>query len=125
MLSSKTGGFFMQYKVYSAEYKISLIEEYQSRDISMRAFCKEKDLCLSTLESWLRKIRLYGQPGIKMLPKANNNTVVPLDVTNETRAIINEESRNISNTFTLKTKGMTLTFSINNLKDVLEVINND
>ena len=115
----------MQYKVYSAEYKISLIEEYQSRDISMRAFCKEKDLCLSTLESWLRKIRLYGQSGIKMLPKANNNTEVPLDVTNETRAIINEESRNISNTFTLKTKGMTLTFSINNLKDVLEVINND
>ena len=125
MLSSTTGGFFMQYKVYSAEYKISLIEEYQSRDISMRAFCKEKDLCLSTLESWLRKTRLYGQPGIKMLSKANNNTVVPLDVTNETRAIINEESRNISNTFTLKAKGMTLTFSINNLKDVLEVINND
>lgn len=122
MLSSGYGGFFMEYKIYSAEYKISLIEEFQSRNISMRAFCKEKDLSLSTLESWLRKIRLYGQPGIKMLPKMNNDALMPVDVTSEAKAIIKEEINHNNDTFTLETKGMKLTFSISNLKEVLEVI---
>lgn len=112
----------MEYKIYSAEYKVSLIEEFQSRNISMRAFCKEKDLCLSTLESWLRKIRLYGQPGIRMLPKINNDALTPLDVTRETKAIINEEIKHINNTFTLETNGMKFTFSISNLREVMEVI---
>jgi len=112
----------MEYKVYSAEYKISLIEEFQSRNISMRAFCKEKDLSLSTLESWLRKIRLYGQPSIKMLTKMNNDALMPVDVTSEAKAIINEEINHNNDTFTLETKGMKLTFSISNLKEVLEVI---
>ena len=35
------------------------------------------------------------------------------------------ESTKSSNVFTLETKGMKLTFSIYNLKEVLEVINND
>ena len=113
----------MQYKIYAAEYKVALIKEYQSRNVSMRTFCKEKDISLSTFESWLRKIRMYGQPGLKMLPKAND-FLTPIDVTDETKQIVNEESYKSSNTFTLETKGMKLTFSINNLKDVLEVINN-
>ena len=114
----------MQYKVYSTECKIALIEEYRSQNISMRTFCKEKDISLSTFESWLRKIRMYGQPGLKMLPKANS-FLTPIDVTNETKEIVKEESYKSSNTFTLETKGMKLTFSINSLKEVLEVINND
>lgn len=114
----------MRYKVYSTECKISLIEEYQSQNVSMRTFCKEKDISLSTFASWLRKIRMYGQPGLKMFPKANG-FLTPIDVTDETKEIIKEESYKSSNTFTLETKGMKLTFSINNLKEVLEVINND
>lgn len=124
MISSKAGGFFMNYKTYAAEYKISLIEEYQSRNISMRAFCKEKELCLSTFVSWLKKIRMYGQPQLKMVPKTNEN-LLPIDVTTETKTIIKEESIKASNTFVLETKGLKLTFSINNLKEVLEVINHD
>ena len=114
----------MQYKIYSAECKIALIEEYQSRNVSMRTFCKEKDISLSTFESWLRKTRMYGQPGLKMFPKANG-FLTPIDVTNETKEIVKEESYKTSNTFTLETKGMKMTFSINNLKEVLEVINHD
>ena len=124
MLSSTSGGFFMQYKIYAAEYKVALIKEYQSGNISMRAFCKEKDISLSTFESWLRKIRMYGQPGLKMLPEANG-FLTPIDVTDETKEIVKEKSYKPSNTFTLETKGMKLTFSINSLKEVLEVINND
>lgn len=124
MISSKAGGFFMNYKIYAAEYKISLIKEYQSRNISMRDFCKEKELCLSTFASWLKKIRMYGQPKLKMVPKTNEN-LLPIDVTTETKTIIKEESIKASNTFVLETKGMKLTFSINNLKEVLEVINHD
>lgn len=123
MISSKAGGFFMQYKIYAAEYKMSLIEEYQSRNISMRAFCKEKELCLSTFVSWLKKIKMYGQPQLKMVPKANEN-LLPIDVTTETKTILKEESIKTSNTFILETKGLKLTFSINNLKEVFEVINN-
>ena len=114
----------MQYKIYAAEYKISLIEEYQSRNISMRSFCKEKELCLSTFASWLKKIRMHGQPQLKMGPEANEN-LLPIDITAEAKTIFKEESIKTSNTFILETKGLKLTFSINNLKEVLEVINND
>lgn len=124
MLSSTQGGFFMEYKIYSAECKIALIEEYRSRNASMRTFCKEKDISLSTFESWLRKIRMYGQPSLKMFPKANG-FLTPIDVTDETKEIVKEESYKAPNTFTLETKGMKLTFSINNLKEVFEVINHD
>lgn len=124
MISSKAGGFFMNYKIYAAEYKISLIEEFQSRNISMRAFCIEKELSLSTFVSWLKKIKMYGQPQLKMVPKTNES-LLPIDVTIEAKAIFKEESIKTSNTFILETKGLKLTFSINNLKEVLEVINHD
>ena len=113
----------MEYKIYAAECKIALIEEYRSRNVSMRTFCKEKDISLSTFESWLRKIRMYGQPELKMVPKTNEN-LLPIDVTTETKTIIKEESIKAPNTFVLETKGMKLTFSLSDLKTVLEVINN-
>lgn len=123
MLSSATGGFFMEYKIYAAEYKWALIEEYQSRNVSMRAYCKEKELSLSTFASWLKKIRMYGQIELKRLPHSNNK-LSPIDVTNEVKTITKEADESSNYTFTLETKGMKLTFSINNLKEVFEVINN-
>ena len=123
MLSSATGGFFMEYKIYAAEYKWTLIEEYQSRNVSMRAYCKEKELSLSTFASWLKKIRMHGQPGLKTLPHSNNK-LSPIDVTNEVKTITKEADESSNYTFTLEIKGMKLTFSINNLKEVFEVINN-
>ena len=113
----------MEYKIYAAEYKWALIEEYQSRNVSMRAYCKEKELSLSTFASWLKKIRMYGQPELKMLPHSNNK-LSPIDVTNEVKTITKEADESSNYTFTLETKGMKLTFSINNLKEVFEVINN-
>ena len=47
----------MKCNTYSAEYKLSLIEEFQSRNISMRLFCKEKDVHLNTFISWLKSKR--------------------------------------------------------------------
>ena len=113
----------MEYKIYAAEYKWALIEEYQSRNVSMRAYCKEKELSLSTFASWLKKIRMYGQIELKTLPHSNNK-LSPIDVTNEVKTITKEIDESSNYTFTLETKGMKLTFSINNLKEVFEVINN-
>ena len=115
----------MQYRTYSAEYKMSMINEYLSRDITIRNFIKEKGIGLSTFESWLTKLRKAGQIGYKKDKSVLAKGMLPIDVTNETKAIIKEESANSSNVFTLETKGMKLTFSIYNLKEVLEVINND
>lgn len=125
MLSSTLGGFFMQYRTYSAEYKMSMIDEYLTRDITIRNFVKEKAIGLSTFESWLTKLRKAGQLGYKKDKIISKNGMLPIDVTNEAKTIIKEESAKSSNVFTLETKGMKLTFSIYNLKEVLKVINND
>ena len=53
----------MNYKTYSAEYKMAMIDEYMSRRVTIRAFVKEKDIGLSTFESWLTKLRKAGQLG--------------------------------------------------------------
>ena len=113
----------MEYKIYAAEYKWTLIEEYQSRNVSIRAYCKEKELPSSTFASWLRKIRMHGQPELKTLPHSDNK-LSPIDVTNEVKTITKEADESSNHTFTLETKGMKLTFSINDLKEVFEAINN-
>ena len=115
----------MQYRTYSAEYKISMVNEYLSRNITIRNFVKEKDIGLSTFESWLTKLRKMGQIGYKRNKVISEKEMLPIDVTNEAKAIIKEESDKSSNVFTLGTRGMKLTFSIYNLKEVLEVINDD
>ena len=115
----------MQYRTYSAEYKMSMINEYLSGDITIRNFAKEKGIGLSTFESWLTKLRKAGQIGYKKDKSVLAKGMLPIDVTNEAKTIIKEESAKSSNVFTLETKGMKLTFSIYNLKEVLEVINND
>ena len=115
----------MQYKTYSAEYKMAMIDEYMSRNVTIRAFAKEKDIGLSTFESWLTKLRKAGQLGYKKDKVITTGEILPIDVTREVKTIIKEESHKTSNTFTLETKGMKLVFSISNLKEVLEVINDD
>ena len=51
----------MKYKIYSAEYKLLLIEEFQSRKISMRVYCREKDVPLNTFISWIKKVKILGK----------------------------------------------------------------
>jgi len=115
---------FMEYKIYAAEYKWALIEEYQSRNVSIRAYCKEKELSLSTFESWLAKLRKSGQLGYKKDKAIIKSNSLPIDVTDEAKAIIKEGIAHLTKTFSLETKGMRLTFSLSDLKTVLEVINN-
>lgn len=115
----------MLYKVYSAEYKIAMIEEFMSRNLSVRAFAAEKEIGLSTFESWLTKARRAGKIGYLKDRKSLQNPVVPMDVTNEVKTIIHEKHVCQNNVFTLETKGMKLTFSITDLKTVLGVINHD
>ena len=113
----------MEHKIYAAEYKWALIEEYQSRNVSIRAYCREKELASSTFASWLKKIRMHGRPELETLPHPNDK-LSPIDVTNEVKAIAKEADGSSNHTFTLETKGMKLTFSISNLKEVFEAINN-
>lgn len=115
----------MQYKTFSAEFKMAMIDEYVSRDITIRAFAKEKDISLSTFESWLTKLRKAGQLGYKKDKVAATSEALPIDITKEAREIVKEESRKAPSVFALEIKGMKLTFSINDLKEVLEVINDD
>lgn len=113
----------MEYKIYSAEYKLSLVKEFQSRNMSMRGFCKEKDICLSTFIDWLKKVEAYGETNIEaLIRKPENNLLTPIDVTTEVKKIVNDGNQIINNAFTLEIKGMKLTFAISNLKEVLEVI---
>lgn len=113
----------MERKIYSAEYKLSLIKEYLDGELTMRAFCKEKDLCFSTFESWLKKVKQYGLPTIETSSKkAESDLLAPIDVTTEVKKIVSDETYVANNVFTLQIKGIKLAFSISNLKDVLEVI---
>ena len=116
----------MQYKTYSTEYKIAMINEYFSRDVTLRSFADEKDIGLSTFESWLTKYRKLCQIGYK---HKNAKAIVktsctPMEVTNEVKTIINEETIHQTSTFILETNGMKMTFSLSDLKTVLGVINN-
>lgn len=98
----------MPYKIYSAEYKMSMIDEYMSRNITIRAFAKEKDIGLSTFESWLTKLRKAGQLGYKRNQIITRRETLPIDVAREVKEIVEEESNKSSNIFTLETKGMEL-----------------
>ena len=41
-----------RYKTYSAEYKVTKIEEFVKSGKSEAAFCREEGICLSTFRSW-------------------------------------------------------------------------
>ena len=104
----------MEYTIYSAEFKKIMVDEYLRRDISERAFCIEKNIKYTTFRSWLRKVK-----------NQNILSLTPIDITSETKEIVNQESNEEPGTFTLETRGMKLTFSIKNLRDVMRIINND
>lgn len=99
-----------------------MIEEFKSRNITVRAFTQEKNICKSTFESWLQKLRKYGRPATRMPIPVEENSLTPIDVTTEAKEIISEEASLKSGSFTLDARGMKLTFSIKNLNEVLEAL---
>ena len=96
---------------------MATVEEYLSRDVRVRDFAEEKGLAISTFFTWLSK---YRKAGYEIAKKEEKKELI--EVTNEVKEIVKEEKVPI---FTLETKGMKFTFSINNLKQVLEAINHD
>ena len=103
----------MNYKSYSAEYKLTIVDEYLSRDISIRKYADEKNIPVRTFYSWLQKVRgNHDQP-------IRKDNLTPIDITNEAKMMIKDSS---SSRFTMKIKGITLSFSINDLSKVLEAI---
>ena len=109
--------FYMGYNVYSAEYKMAIVEEYVARDVTVRDFVKEKNIPIATFSSWITKFRKAGYPCAR-----RDTMAKPMEITHQVKQIIKEEKESF---FTLETKGMKFTFSINNLKQVLEAISND
>ena len=107
----------MGYTVYSAEYKMATVEEYVARDVTVRDFAKEKNIPIATFSSWITKFRKAGYPCAR-----RDTRPKPMEITHQVKQIINEEKEAF---FTLETKGMKFTFSISNLKQVLEAISND
>lgn len=109
------------YNVYSAEFKMAAIEEYQSRDLSLRDFTKEKGIAFSTFGSWLTKARKSGYQIAKRSPRG----LAPIDITNEAKTIIKENDQQKNETFTMKVKSLIFTFPLSSLKEVIEVISDD
>ena len=98
----------MNYLIYSAEFKINAIKEYQTKNESIRKFCNERNIKLSTFYSWLRKFRDLSP----------NNQLI--DVTKPVKELVVQPHR--KRTFTLNIKGKILTFDFDDLKDVMEIL---
>ena len=109
----------MAHKVYTAEYKMDAINEYLTSNMTIRNYAKEKDICLSTFVSWLTIYRKAGNPIIK-----KSDSLMPIDVTDEAKEIVKRETPHPTERIKLEVEGMKLTFPINCLKEVLEVIRN-
>ena len=77
-------------KTYTAEYKIALVNDFMLSDLSLRNFCKDKDVPLSTFHCWVQRVKQNGKYNLS-----------PIDVTKEAKAIIKEESFSSCHTFTL------------------------
>lgn len=108
-------------KIYAAEFKLAAIEEFQSKNISIREFAEEKGIALSTFNSWLIKARKSGYQIIRR----STNHLSPIDVTKEAKRIIKDSDEINNGTFTLKIKSIVLTLPISSFKQVIEVISDD
>ena len=110
-----------EHKTYAAEFKMAAIQEFQSRNISIRDFVIEKGIALSTFESWLTKARKAGYQIAKKFP----SNLTPIEITKEAKSIIKESNQKMNETFTMKVKSMVFTFPLSSLKEVIEVISDD
>ena len=78
--------FYMGYNVYSAEYKMAIVEEYVARDVTVRDFVKEKNIPIATFSSWITKFRKAGYPCARRDTRAK-----PMEITHQVKQIIKEE----------------------------------
>lgn len=110
-----------EHKTYSAEFKMAAIQEFQSRNVSLRVFVIEKGIALSTFESWLTKARKAGYQIARKFP----SNLTPIEITKEAKEIIKENDQTRNESFTMKVRSMVFTFPLSSLKEVIEVISDD
>lgn len=110
-------------KTYDDEFKINLVREFQCRKIEISAFASEKNISENTFKKWLEIYRLAE--ALKEEKKAIAKSGILIDVTKEAKEIIGESKTNQNQRIDLEINGIKFTFSLKNLKIVLEMLQND
>lgn len=109
-------------KTYDDEFKINLVREFQCRKIEISTFATEKNISESTFKKWLEIYRLAET--LKEEKKAITKSGILIDVTKEAKEIIDESTSNENQKIDFEINGIKLTFSLKNLKIVLEMLQN-
>ena len=84
-----------RYKTYSAEYKVTKIEEVAKSGKSETAFCRDQGICLSTFRSWRSKSGIVKA----VIPGDEKDNLTLVDVTDRiqnTMGIITLPEREVS-----------------------------
>lgn len=105
----------MPKNVYSPEFKMSIIEQYYSRNCSSHEFAKQHEISYVTLTNWITKYRKHAGISEKSQPSSLINVTQPV------KQIFENANRNI----TLKINNLIFTFDVSNLKAVVEALKND
>ena len=103
-----------RYKTYSAEYKVTKIEEFAKSGKSETAFCRDEGICLSTFRSWRSKSGLVKAE----TTVENKNNLTLVDVTDRIQnamGIITLPEREVS----FSINGFLIKVSENDLKAFL------
>lgn len=110
-------------KTYSDDFKIKLIREFQHGRVGISEFVSKKNLSENTFKKWLEIYRLAEL--LEKEKKAKSKKAILIDVTKEAKEIIKNSKTDPDSKIDFEINGIKLTFSLKNLKTVLEVIQND
>ena len=113
----------MGYQIYTAEFKMAMINEFINGNYKAMAFAKDNDIKYSTFRSWLCRFNKNNHKPV--VRNVDNNLMKPIDVTSEAKAIATRESSHQDSIIKMEYKGMKFSFSLSCLKEVVEVIYND
>ncbi len=109
-------------KTYSDDFKIKLIREFENRKVGIPEFVQEKNISQSTFKKWLEIYRIAET--LECTNKEIKETLDLIDVTEETKEIVNESKPVADQKIDIEINGIILTFSLKNLRTVLEAIQN-
>ena len=112
----------MGYQIYTAEFKMAMINEFINGNYNVQAFAKDNNIRYSTFRSWLYRFNKNNQQPV--IRTVDNDLMKPIDVTSEAKAIAKRESSRRESTIKMEYKGMKLSFPASCLKEVLEAIRN-
>ena len=113
----------MGYQIYTAEFKMAMINEFINGNYNVQTFAKDNNIKYSTFRSWLYRFNKNSQQPV--IRTVEDNLMKPIDITSEVKTTIKRESIRHNTTIKMEYKGMKLSFPITCLKEVLEAIRND